>query len=81
MERVSYKSAHKHRPCVSYHKACEKSSVIIYLELIQQVIIVVLASLGLGFALAVGLGAKGVVEDYLRQLIKESKEEEKEETK
>lgn len=53
----------------------------IYLELIQQVIIVVLASLGLGFALAVGLGAKGVVEDYLRQLIKESKEEEKEEIK
>ena len=49
--------------------------------LVNNVIIIVLASLGLGLALALGLGAKGVVEEYLRQLIKETKEEEKEETK
>lgn len=47
--------------------------------LINHVIVIVLASLGLGFGLALGLGAKGVVEDYLRQLVKETKEEEKEE--
>ncbi len=49
--------------------------------LINHVIVIVLASLGLGFGLALGLGAKGVVEDYLRQLVKETKEEEKEEEK
>ena len=49
--------------------------------LINHVIVIVLASLGLGFGLALGLGAKGVVEDYLRQLVKETKEEEEKETK
>ncbi len=49
--------------------------------LINHVIIIVLASLGLGLGLAFGLGAKGVVEDYLRQMVKENDEEEKEETK
>lgn len=49
--------------------------------LINHVIIVVLASLGLGFGLALGLGGKGVVEDYLRQMLKENNEEEKEEEK
>lgn len=49
--------------------------------LINHVIVIVLASLGLGFGLALGLGAKGVVEEYLRQLVKETKEEEQEEEK
>ncbi len=53
----------------------------IYLELIQQVIIIILASLGLAFGLALGLGGKAVVEDYLRQMVKENDSEEKEEKK
>lgn len=49
--------------------------------LINHVIVIVLASLGLGFGLAVGLGAKGVVEDYLRQMVKENETEEEKEIK
>ncbi len=45
--------------------------------LINDVILILLASLGLAFGLAFGLGGKAVVEEYLRDLVKNSKEEEK----
>lgn len=39
-------------------------------DLINYVILILLASLGLAFGLAFGLGGKAVVEEYLRDLIK-----------
>lgn len=50
-------------------------------DLINYVILILLASLGLAFGLAFGLGGKAVVEEYLRDLVKSSKEEEKKEKK
>lgn len=38
-------------------------------QLINSVVIVVLASLGLAFAISVGLGAKPLVEEYLRRVL------------
>lgn len=45
--------------------------------LINVVIIIILASLGLSFAIAVGLGARPVVEEYLRETIKKEENKEK----
>ncbi len=49
-------------------------------DLINYVILILLASLGLAFGLAFGLGGKAVVEEYLRDLVnnKEEKKEKKE---
>lgn len=41
--------------------------------LINDVILIVLASLGLAFGLAFGLGGKAVVEEYLRDLVNKNK--------
>lgn len=49
--------------------------------LINDVILILLASLGLAFGLAFGLGGKAVVEEYLRDLVNSSKEDKKEEKK
>ena len=45
-------------------------------DLINYVILIVLASLGLAFGLAFGLGGKAVVEEYLRDLIKNKEDKE-----
>ena len=39
-------------------------------SLLNDVILIVMASLGLGFAIALGLGAKGLVEEYLKEAFK-----------
>ena len=44
-------------------------------NLINNVIIVVLASLGLAFAISAGLGSKGLVEEFLRGVFSPQKEE------
>lgn len=49
--------------------------------LFNYVILILLASLGLAFGLAFGLGGKAVVEEYLRDLLKNSKEEKENKTK
>ena len=46
-------------------------------DLINYVILILLASLGLAFGLAFGLGGKAVVEEYLRDLVNNTKEEKK----
>jgi len=45
--------------------------------LINNLILIMFTSVGLAFALAFGLGGKAVVEDYLRDLINKTNEEEK----
>lgn len=49
--------------------------------LINNLILIMFISLGLAFALAFGLGGKAVVEEYLRDLINKTNEEEKANTK
>lgn len=49
--------------------------------LFNYVILILLASLGLAFGLAFGLGGKAVVEEYLRDLLKNNKEEKENKTK
>jgi len=44
-------------------------------QLVNNVVIIVLASLGLAFAIGVGLGSKTLVEEFMRELFK--KEEDK----
>ena len=46
-------------------------------DLINYVILILLASLGLAFGLAFGLGGKAVVEEYIRDLVNNTKEEKK----
>ncbi|MDR1684091.1 MAG: hypothetical protein LBR90_01330 [Elusimicrobiota bacterium] len=46
----------------------------INLALINTVITIVLASLGLAFAIALGLGAKPVAEEYLREALRDKKD-------
>ena len=43
--------------------------------LITHVAIVILASIGLAFAIAVGLGAKPIVEEFLREMFEQKKQE------
>jgi len=39
-------------------------------QLVQNIVVIVLASLGLAFAIGVGLGSKGLAEEFLRGLFK-----------
>lgn len=41
-------------------------------QLIHNIVVIVLASLGLAFAIGVGLGSKAIVEDFLRGLFQKS---------
>lgn len=43
-------------------------------QLVNNVVIIVLASLGLAFGIGVGLGSKNMVEDFLRDLFKKDEE-------
>ena len=43
-------------------------------QLVNNVVIIVLASLGLAFGIGVGLGSKNMVETFLRDLFKKDKE-------
>ena len=43
-------------------------------QLIHNVVVIVLASLGLAFAIGVGLGSKSIVEDFLRGLFQKHEE-------
>ncbi|WP_424245054.1 hypothetical protein Dip510_000165 [Elusimicrobium posterum] len=46
-------------------------------KLVNNVIIVILASMGLAFSIAVGLGAKSTVEDFLKETFSKDKKESK----